>query len=163
MIDRATLAAWVAGALDPARAAEVAEAVARDGGLRAEAGRIEADAAAAWPSDDGWRLPMPRPGVRMAVMGGPGPGDPVVLPVPEGDGQLVVLHRSTGAWEQVLPGPGAPPIDAASLQARQVLVAPDTAGTHDWTVLVAPADIGDLQAAVARGAVPIVRVRVEVV
>jgi hypothetical protein len=162
MIDRLTLAAWVAGALDPARAAEVDEAVAGNSGLLAQAAALRDAAAAPWPADDGWRLPLPQGGKRMAVMGGAGPGDPVVLPVPAGEGQVMVLHRGAFDWEQVLPGPGEPPIDTNKLRRREVLVVPDTVGTHDWTVIVAPPDVGDLQAAVARGDVPIVRVRVEV-
>ena len=162
MIDRPTLSAWVAGALDPARAAEVAEALSQDSALRAQATALQTEATGPWPADDGWRLPLPQPGARMAVMGAAGPGDAVVLPVPAGDGMVVVLHRGEQGWERVLPGPTDAPIAAASLHPREVLVVPTTAGTHDWTVIVAPNGIGDLQVAVARGAVPILRVRVEV-
>jgi hypothetical protein len=98
----------------------------------------------------------------MAMMGPPAVGDPLVLDVPAGDGRLFVLHRCEGGWEQVLPAPGAPSIDAASLNPRRVLVVPDRPGVHDWAVIVAPPDVADVRLAVASGAVPVLHVRAEV-
>lgn len=158
---RAELAAWMADALDPDRAEDIARAVAVSPALQAELAEIRARLAEdrALP-EPGWLLPPP--GLRLPgaptfsgrpldLLGGPlRPGSrfeiELDLPAEPWEARLVVLTRRDEDWEVVFPVEEEDDVPAARLldragRLRVSLTAGEAPGRQRWALAFVPLEV----------------------
>lgn len=158
MIDRAVLAAWVAGALDPARREEVARAVAVSPDLQRKVEELSQEIVATRPPAPRWRIPPP--GLGLAVHATPvavldAAPSRVRVELPATERAVVLLRRQGAEWEVaavLAPGPSI-----------------DLAVGEEWAVALAEpgwdrvADEGAafavLREGIAHGRVPVASIR----